>query len=275
MKNTQHNLQHDDQKIIRTEAELTPADFACFLSFLKSIQPHFNDFCLVDGAFRSRTNDKASVVETGFPYFRKMNFNFEDIKKGANMLSALNKNSRIEVMIDNDRVTFTDKSQEIHLPSINNVNYLYNKFFSDDKMEDIFLQKVDPDRLLLMESFPKITISNIHKMLRELNSNSIRVTHVEDALNMVYFQISENNQETKTLNYQMKLSKPLLFPMKKGNYFNIGSMPFEFCKNSMSLKFYFTKDEGILTLFYNTFMNDLFVNIYARAALVDESTISR
>jgi hypothetical protein len=60
MKNSKHTSQHDDQKMIRTESELSPEEFAGFLSFLKNIQNHFNDFCLVDGAFRSRTTDTRS-----------------------------------------------------------------------------------------------------------------------------------------------------------------------------------------------------------------------
>ena len=138
-------------------------------------------------------------------------------------------------------------------------------------MEDIYFQTIEPDRLFLRESLPKITISNINKMLRELNSNKIRVTHVKNALYMACFQISEGNRGSKAQDYQMKLNKPLLLSIKENHYFNIGCMPFEFCKDYISLNFYFTEDEKIIHLFYNTVMNDLFVNIYARASLVDNS----
>lgn len=270
MQNTQNTLQQGSSKTICTETKLSPTDFAEFLSFLKNIQTHFNDFCLVDGAFRTRTNDQTCVVETGFPYLGKMNFNFCTIKKSANMLSALDKKSGIVVRVDDDRVTFADKSQEIQLP-ISHTEHLDNKFYSDTKMEDIFLQKIDPDKLFLRESMPKTTISNINKMLRELNTQTIRVTHVKNALNMACFQISEGSRGSEAQNYQMKLNKPLLLPMKENQYLNIGCMPFEFCKDYISLNFYFTKEENVIHLFYNTVMNNLFVNIYARAQLIEES----
>ena len=109
-------------------------------------------------------------------------------------------------------------------------------------------------------------------MLREQNTAAIRVTHVENTLNMVFFQISEGSQGSGFQNYQMKLNKPLLLPMKKGHYFDIACMPFEFCKDFISLNFYFTEDENIIHLIYNTVVNNLFVNIYARATLIEEGT---
>jgi hypothetical protein len=259
-----------DPRTNQTQTELSASDFSDLLSFLKNIQPHFNDFCLVDGAFRSRTNNLTCVVETGFPYLGKMNFNFGTIKKSANMLSALDKKSKIVITVDNDRVIFADNSQEIQLP-ISNYEYLDNKYVSDEEMKNIFLEKIDPDRLFLRESMPKTTISNINKMLRELNTISIQVKHVENVLDMVCFQISEGNRGSDVQNYQIKLARPLLLPLKENQYFNIDCMPFEFCNDEISLNFYFTKEENLIHLFYDTVMNNLFVKIYARAALIEES----
>jgi len=136
-------------------------------------------------------------------------------------------------------------------------------------MENDFLKKIDPDRLFLRESMPKTIFSNIKKVLRELNTNKILVTHVKDALDVACLQISEGIKDSTVQNYQMKLNKPFLLPMKENHCFIIGCMPFEFCKDNISINCYFTEDEEIIHLFCNTVMNDLFVNIYARALLVE------
>ena len=136
MKNTQNTV----RQTISEETDVSSTEVTGFLSFLKNIEPHFTDFHLVEGAFRSRTNDKASVVETVFPYFGKMSFNFGPIKKGANLLSALDKKSRIVVTVYDDRVTFADKFQEIQLP-ISNTDYLYNRFFQILIWKMIFLKR--------------------------------------------------------------------------------------------------------------------------------------
>ena len=136
---------------------------------------------------------------------------------------------------------------------------------------DIFFQKVEPDGLLLRESLQKVDIANINKMLRELNSNIIRVTHVRDSLNMACFKISEGNIVNGVKNFQMRLKKPFLLPMKKNNNFDISCIPFEFCKDYITMNFYFTKDENIINIFYNTVVSDLYVNIYARTSLFEDS----
>ena len=151
MENTQDTLHQDSSKTIRTKAEISAKEFNDFYSFLNIIKSDFNDFCLVDGGFRARSNDLTCVVETGFSFFNGMHFNVVNCKLFIKMISALEKNTTITVEVTESGVTFSDHYQSIEMPS-SLPEYIDNKYVTDEEMEKIFIENMDSEKLLIVET---------------------------------------------------------------------------------------------------------------------------
>jgi hypothetical protein len=264
MENTQDTLHQDSSKTIRTKADISTKEFTDFYSFLNIIKSDFKDFCLVDGVFRSRSNDLTCVVETGFSYFKGMHFNVVDCKWFVKMLSALEKNNRITVEVTESGVTFADHYQSIEMPS-SLPEYIDNKYFTDEEMEKTFIEKMDSEKLLMVETIPQKNVTKIIKISRDLNTQSFSIKHGKNDLKKGLIYISNASRK-----YSMKLNRDLLTSMKKNHYINLSYIPFLFNKDDVSIKCYST-NELILIVEYNTKINDLFVNVYARGKLVEET----
>ena len=81
MQNTQQIPLQEDAHSVSTSVEMSAKKFSDFRSFLNVIKSDFNDFSLVRGVFRSRSNSRTSIVETGLPLFSDMNFTIFKIKE--------------------------------------------------------------------------------------------------------------------------------------------------------------------------------------------------
>jgi hypothetical protein len=264
MENTQDTLHQDSSKTIRINAEISAKEFTDFYSFLNIIKSDFKDFCLVDGGFRARSNDLTCVVETGFSFFNGMHFNIVDCKWFIKMISALEKNTTITVEVTESGVTFSDHYQSIEIPS-SLPEYIDNKYVTDEEMEKIFIENMDSEKLLVDDTIQQKKVSKIIKISRDLNTHSFSIKHDKNDLNKGLIYISNASRK-----YAMKLNKNLLTPMKKNHYINLSFIPFLFNKDDVSMKLYYT-NEPIFIVVYDTKVNDIFVNIYARGGLVEET----
>lgn len=267
MQNTQHTLQYDDPKTIRTETELSAKEFKDFKLFLNIIKSNFKDFSLTGGAFRTHSNNRKCIVETGFGFFSDMHFDIPNIKSFVRLISKFDKKTTITVRTDDTGITIADYLGEIQISSPN-PEYIDNKFVSDKDMEEIVLKNVDPNKLIVSEGIPKINVRRMNMISRKLYSDCISFKHDKNDLTKGFLSISGRSDNSSEL--QVELKKPLIIPFRENHYFNLAILPTLFNKDDMYLKCYFTNDEKILSIF-STKVNDLFVNIYSKSELIEES----
>ena len=266
MKNNRHTLSHSEPETIRAKAEISVKDFKNFKSFLSIIKSDFDNFSLVDGAFRARSNNDTCIVETGFGFFSDMRFDITDIKKFIRIISKFDKTNSITVTLNNGSIIFEDSVGPIEL-SRGNPADLKNKFISDKEMVETVLSNVDPTKLIVSEAIPKIIVSRIFKAAPKPSSGCIHLKHDKNDLNKGFLFKLVGSRDTEFLT---ELKKPFLIPMKKNHFFNLLVTPTIFNRDDMYLKCYFTNDQKIFMI-YSTKVNDLFVNIYSKSELIEES----
>jgi len=263
MKKKQNSIEHDGVKTINVNKVLSKEQFKELYTFVNIIKPHYLDFCIVNGQFRSRSNDNTNIIEAKFSYFRDINFNITDTKLLVQMLSTLDKKADITITIDDTNVTFTDGYQSLKIAKAND-KFIDNRFIADEEIKEI-ISEIDADKPFIKEALPKAVVFNINKMTRELHTNGVSVRHVEGDLNKGYLYISNNNNERK---YTIKLRKDFLAPMEKDSYLNVSTLPFIFNKADMTLNWDINKERSIILTMYNTRVDGLFINIFGRAAFI-------
>jgi len=251
---------------------LTRDQFNELLTFLKIIKQDFNDFCIVNGQFRSRTNNGAYVVETNFTYFDNMDFIIADITNLVEILSVLNKTTIITVAVNNREVCFTDGHQNL---KFNNYtpHFCDNKFFPINALNEILFNNIDHNRPIIEEILPQTVVININKISRHTKADAITFKHTEGNLNEGNIVINNpvGSKNIMTQGYTIKLKNRLLTPMDKDHYFNITSFPFEFVKSDMVLNYNFLLDQNILSIIHKTKVNELSINIYGRAPYLNSN----
>ena len=157
MKSTKPALPHDDAETICPTTMIPAKEFKDFKSFLNMIKMNFNDFSLIDGAFRAYSNNRAIIVETGFRFFRDMSFDISNIKSFLKSISALDKKNSITVTRNDSSIVFNDQLGTYEV-SRSNADLSDNKFISDEEMMETILYNVDPNKLIISGAIPKIGV---------------------------------------------------------------------------------------------------------------------
>jgi 2-hydroxy-3-keto-5-methylthiopentenyl-1-phosphate phosphatase len=139
--------------------------------------------------FRTRSNDRNTVVETVFSYFRNIDLQIADISLLVKMISTFDKKTDITITISDNNVIFTDGYQRTKVAKLNN-EFIDNKYISDEEMNKIFLENFDIDKPFIKETLPKAVVCNINKITRELKTNMISIKHVEGDISKGYLYIS-------------------------------------------------------------------------------------
>ena len=130
--------QEDANETVKT-VEISVIQFKDFKSFLNIIKSDFNDFSMVDGAFRSFCNDRRRkcIVETGFPFFSDISFNVCNIKPFLKSISTHGEKFPVTVTVTDSKITFEDLFGNVEFISVP-PEYLDTKFDSDEDLEEIF-----------------------------------------------------------------------------------------------------------------------------------------
>ena len=269
MTKTKYNIEHGIVKSIHTKTELSKEQFKELYTFLYIIKPHFTDLSMINGQFRARSNDRACIVETEFTYFRDIVFNILDINLLVKMLSTLDKKADITIVIDDTKVTFADGYQNVQVMNAN-LQFIKNKFVTDEEMEKIFIGNIIEDKPFIKETLPKSVVCNINKITRDFKTNSISIKHTETDLNAGYIFISNHKgygykSNDNTREFSIKFKEVFLAPLKKDHYFNVSNLPFIFNKADMTFNYYFNNDGLIITI-HTTSIDGLLINIYGRAS---------
>jgi len=253
MKNKQNSIEHNGVKTINTNTVLSKEQFKEFTTFLNIIKPHFKDFCIVNGHFRSRSNDNTSIVETGFSYFRNLDFNITDTKLLVKMLSTLDKKVEITITINDTNITFSDSYQSLKIEKAYH-EFINNKFIAEEELKEV-ISKIDTDKPFIKETLPKNIVCNINKMVRDLNANQ-----------SVGYGISSNAERRE---HKIKFRKDFLAPMNKNHCCNVSVLPFIFNKTDMNFNWYISRDEFIIFTIYNTRVDELIIHICGRTSIVE------
>ena len=104
----------NDQQPDYFETVLSKEQFREFYDFLNIIKSEFNDFCIRNGDFRSRNNDRSIIVETGFSYLSNIDFCIIDINELVKLLSRLDKKSKITFTMEENNIFFKDNYQSFN-----------------------------------------------------------------------------------------------------------------------------------------------------------------
>jgi hypothetical protein len=252
---------------------LSKKEFNQIYKFIDTIKAHINDVCIVNGKFRTRSNDLKCIFETEFPFLKTANFIIGNINYNAKKLSGLNKKIDINISIDDKHVAFSDQTLKINLDNVN-PKYCDNKFIPDKEMNDKYLSNIDSNRPYIRETIRKTELSRIIKVTRRFNTMTIAFKHEKNNLDKGYLFICEKNSSGNKIKniceYSLKLKKKFLIPMKKDHYFNASYTPFVLNKSDLELNFYHHKTENIIFLIYHIVISGLQVNIYGHAKYIKD-----
>ena len=172
MKTTKQTLRRDEAETTCITTEISANEFKDFKLFLNIIKMNFIDFSLVDGAFRTYSNNRAIIVETGFRFFRGMSFEIAEIKSFLKSISTLCKKNSITVKANESSIVFEDQLGSYEVMS-GNADLLDNKFISDEEMIDTWLINVDPNKLIISGAIPIIGVRRMKTALSKFSSDGI------------------------------------------------------------------------------------------------------
>jgi hypothetical protein len=259
----------EDENLYCGTTTLTKEQFRDFITFLNIIRNDFIDLWINNGVFRARSNDHTCVVESGFSYFENITFFIANIPLIIKVLSALDKNTEINITVDETDILFDDGDQSISIKKASH-DFADNPFVQDKEMEEIFYENIDNQKPLICETLPKAVVSNINKMAQDLNTESICVRHNKGDLNKgnLYVGDKMGNSSESSVNfctYSYKLKETFLNPMKHNYYFTLNSHPFVFNKSDMIINCYLSNSHDIIMTIYTVVVGKLLINIYGRS----------
>lgn len=266
MKSAKHAAAHDESKTVCNTVKISANEFSEFEFFLNKIKFKFNDFSLVDGAFRSFSNDKSYIIETGFPFFRDVSFDIAKIKQIMKSISTLNKKGSITFKVDDTGISIDDGITYynfVHPYS----DYIDNKFISFGDMEKLVLNSVDPYKLIFSNSINKKLVCRTKQFSRKLASNCIHLKRMRSTSNEVFLVITGKADESAEASINLK--NTFLMPIMKGHYLELPAFPFNFDKDHLHIKCYLNYNKKVTTM-YSTKVNDIFINIYSQSELFSE-----
>ena len=273
MKNTNQALLHKDAETICPTTVISAKEFKDFKLFLNIIKMNFNDFSIVDGAFRTYSNNRLIIVETGFRFFRGMSFEIAEIKSFLKSISTLGKKNSITVKANDSTIVFNDQLGTYEV-SRKNPELLDNKYISDEEIMDSWLNNMDPSKLIISGSIPRIAVHRMKRASRSRSSDGILFKHDKNDLTKGFLSISWKPDKSRKTDdpyeLQVELKRPFIASLLENHYFKIDIQSTLFSEDDLYLTCYFTNDQNIFSIF-STKVNDLFVNIYSKSALIEDS----
>ena len=138
-------------------------------------------------------------------------------------------------------------------------------------MDSIIFSNIDLGKIFINETISKNSFAIIKKMANNLNCISYQIIHDKNDLNKGVLCISKNNDYKQSPAYMLKLNNNLLIPMKRNHSFVVSTLPTIFNKYNMLFRCYHANNGPLIFMIYNTKVNDIYVNLYGRSALVKNS----
>ena len=263
----------NDQQSDYFETVLSKEQFREFYDFLNIIKSEFTDFCIRNGDFRARNNDRSIIVETGFSYFANIDYCIGDVNELVKLLSRLDKKSKITFVMEENNIFFNDNYQDIKIGK-GDPNYIDNEFVPEEEMEEVFYKSIDKQKQLVDETLPRAIVSNIYKMADDLNTSTISVKHEKGNLLKGYIYVA--NQSSRhgssgppTREYSIRLKRAFMRPMEMDHYFVLSTRPFIFSKRDMNINCFISKDGRMIITIFMVMVRNLLINIYSRTAYLE------
>jgi len=203
------------------------------------------------------------------PYFENFTFFIANIPLIIKALSALDKNTEINIAVDETDVIFDDGYQSISIKKASH-DFADNPFVQYQEIKENFYDNIDKQKPLIFETLPKAVVSNIKKMAQDLNTESICVKHNEGDLSKGYLYIYDKNgnfykSSSNFCTYSYKLKEPFRHSMKHDYYFTLNSNPFVFNKSDMTINCYLSNSHDLIMTIYSVVVGKLLINIYGRS----------
>lgn len=258
---------------MKTRSELTEDQFKDLYVFLSIIGARFKDFTIVQGCFRSRTDDLTCLVETRFECFDGMDFGLSGIKAFVRMLSTLDKTSSVEVTQDDEFVFFSDGQVIVDLKKIQG-SFNENPFISEDEMRRILDQVVNEESPIIKETIHRSVVSNIGKMCRDFQTNVVTIRQQKGDPGRGYLVVEEHpgsGPSGSSRRYTVALKTGFITPIKEGTKMIMSNFPYLFNKSDVTLEVKRCTDAGIVAIIHKATVGYLSVSIFGRSALMEEN----
>ena len=259
---------------MKKRSELTEDQFKDLYAFLSIIGTRFKDFTIVQGCFRSRTDDLTCLVETHFECFDRMNFALSGIKAFVRMLSTLDKTSSVEVTLNDESVFFSDGQVIVDLKKIQG-SFNDNPFIPEDDMRRIYFdQVVNDERPIIRETIHRSVVSKFGKMCRDLQTNVVTIRQQKGDPSRGYLVVEEHpgyGPSGSSSRCTIGLKTGFITPIKEGAHMNIANLPYFFNKSDVTLEVKRCTDPKIVAIMHKLAVGDLSITIFGRASLVEES----
>jgi hypothetical protein len=266
MTNAQSAEACDESTTVCKTLEISAEEFSVFEFFLDKIKLKFNDFSLVNGAFRSYSNDKSYIIETGFPFFSDVSFDITKIKDKMKSVSTFRKKNCVNFNFNDTGYKIDDGTYSLDFISPD-PDFIDNKFISYEEMEQLVLKNVDPNKIIFREGIDRKRALRAKQLLRKLSSKSIHLKKVKSSSNEVSLVIPVKSDESVIPSINLK--QPLLMPLREKYFLKLPAFPFNFYEDHLYITCYFNYDQTVTTMF-STKVNNLWINFYSQSELSSE-----
>lgn len=249
--------------------EFDSEDFNTFLRCLTNLKEICNDVDIRNGCIRQRTNDLTSVFEMDLTsIIRDSSVPITNLKKKLDLLKAFAGNTVFldihEGETESDSyfvISDQDSSIKFLFPAL---EFMDNKYMTEQERDGIFL--LNEDEIMLDNKISNVITERIRVFTDNFNTQSLQIRFSGDKA-MITASTQSKDQLAK-----LKIDIPTTVEFD-GNYVsNLSSVPF--CvEHDIDLSFKMFKDPN-QNLSYNqiqTAIGTVDVNIYSRAAIVEEA----
>lgn len=263
-------LESDESIALSKTIEISASEFKTFKLFLGLIRLYFNDFCLVDGAFRSFSNDRTLILEVGFPFFKGINLKIADITNFFKLVSTFNKKSKITLKLNTELFTIEDDLTSLSFVQPRD-EYLDNNFIPYKEMEISIFSGMDLENLVFRGALSKLLISRTKKWSRKIPNLSIQLQSQNTNQKHAHIVIPiESDQSDQTVECSNRLNSFSRNHLAGDLNFNLPTFPFKFDQDILHINCFPNNDQTATTVF-NTKVNNLFVNMYWKSELPQRS----
>ena len=256
----------DESMVPYKTIRLSKEEFSIFIFFLNKIKNEFNDFSVINGAFRTFSNDRKIIIETGFPFFKEVSFGLTEIKNKIKTLSTFRKKNIVDFTFNGSGYSIDDGTSSLYFVNPNQ-DFLDNKYILYEDMEKLVLKNLDPNKPILNSGINKKLVSRSKKLSHKLSQKNFQLKKIRNSSNELSMLIHDKSDDSTEASINIKI--PLLLPLNESYYLKLPAFPFNFEKDHLYIKCYFNLDQTVTTI-YSTKVNDLFINIYSQSELFSE-----
>jgi hypothetical protein len=242
---------------------MTSNEFKNFLKILNIFSGMCNDLDVVDGKVFQRTNDRVAAIRCDLSNLIKFDgkLTFCDIKKIAQNLKALKKNSPIRFKRSGNGILVKDTTTSVFIPSGNQV-YCDNKNISEVEFDTIF----KPGQMLLESELDENLCESLKKYAKITSSDRLTLSIQSQKAVLRYGEINDNGISPE-FNFNYKLVENI-----EDFKINLPIVPFNL-KSVTTLTIYFDQNSVgnnkiVYSVFNIPFNENITFEFYNRTAII-------